>query len=262
MTPTFVFTAARTCADRFTCSSSRALAGFAVLVSALVLSGCATPPPPQPAPAVPSLEQFMADGAKARQEGSPARERETYHAAARAYPASKEPWQRLSESYFQAGDYGHAILAAQEVAQRDPADELATGVLAVSGLRVSTSALVTLRQQQKLNTDTRAQAEDVVKSLRELLGEPVLVPKPAEPVATPVPARKPVRKPATVAPAAASTTAPAPTKPVPAAAPAAPAAVAAPAPKPATTPAAATAAPATTSTAAPTAKANPFDKLK
>lgn len=194
----------------------------------------------------------MADGAKARQEGSPARERETYHAAARAYPASKEPWQRLSESYFQAGDYGHAILAAQEVAQRDPADELASGVLAVSGLRVSTSALVTLRQQQKLNTDTRAQAEDVVKSLRELLGEPVLVPKPAEPVAAsaPVPARKPARKPATTAPTAAATAAaPASTKPAPAA-PAAPAAAVAPAPKPAAAP------------AAPSAKANPFDKLK
>lgn len=228
------------------------------MVSALVLSGCATSPPPQPAPAVPTLEQFMADGAKARQEGSPARERETYHAAARAYPASKEPWQRLSESYFQAGDYGHAILAAQEVAQRDPADELAGGVLAVSGLRVSTSALVALRQQQKLNTDTRAQAEDVVKSLRELLGEPVLVPKPAEPVAAPAPApaRKPARKPAATAPAAAATTAvPAVTRPAVAApTPAAPTAAAAPAPKPAATPAAAP--------AAPTAKANPFDKLK
>lgn len=246
--------AARACARRCSPSPIRALAGLGALVTVLILSGCATPPPPQPAPVVPSLEQFMADGAKARQEGSPARERETYHAAARAYPASKEPWQRLSESYFQAGDYGHAILAAQEVAQRDPADELATGVLAVSGLRVSTSALATLRQQQKLNTDTRAQAEDVVKSLRELLGEPVLVPKPAEPVAAsaPVPARKPARRLATTAPGAAPTVAPA-TKAVPAVpAPATPATVVAPAPKP-TAPAAA---------AAPTAKANPFDKLK
>lgn len=180
----------------------------------------------------------MADGAKARQEGSPAREREAYHAAARTYPASKVPWQRLSESYFQAGDYGHAILAAQEVAQRDPADELATGVLAVSGLRVSTSALAALRQQQRLSTDTRAEAEDVVKSLRELLGEPVLVPKSTEPAAvqTPASVRKVSRKPAAAANAS-------PAKPV-----SAPAG-----PKPTTTPAA---------PPAPTAKANPFDKLK
>jgi hypothetical protein len=228
-------------------SRTRPLAGLTALAAAVLMTACASTPAPQPAPVTPSLEQFLADAAKARQEGAPAKERETYHAAAKAYPASKEPWQRLSESYFQAGDYGHAILAAQEVAQRDPADELATGVLAVSGLRVSTSALATLRQQQRLSTDTRAQAEDVVKSLRDLLGEPVLVPKPAEPVAAPAPApaRKGARpaKPATPAAGAA--------------APATPAAAA----KPATPPAAAPAKPAPTP-AAPAAKANPFDKLK
>lgn len=231
----------------------RRLASAAALAVALVLTGCATPaPPPQAAPATPTLEQMLADAAKARLEGAVAKEREACHAAARAYPASKEPWQRLSESYFQAGDYGHAILAAQEVAQRDPADELATGVLAVSGLRVSTSALGTLRQQQRLNTDTRAQAEDVVKSLRELLGEPVLVPKPAETLAAPAPAparksTRPVRPAAAPVPAAA-----APAKP---AAMPATAVASQPAPKVAT-PAAAPAAP------APSTKANPFDKLK
>lgn len=226
----------------------RFLAAIVAAAAALALTACATtPPPPQPAPPTPTLEQLLSDAAKARQEGAQAKERETYHAAAKAYPTSKEPWQRLSESYFQAGDYGHAILAAQEVAQRDPADELATGVLAVSGLRVSTAALSALRQQQRLNTDTRAQAEDVVKSLRELLGEPVLVPKPVEAAApAPAPTRKATRvaKPAAAAPAAKPTA-------VPPAAPATAPAAAAPVAKPA-----AVTAP------APAAKANPFDKLK
>jgi hypothetical protein len=226
--------------------TARLLARIGVVAIAVALTACATTEPPQPAPATPALEQLLAEAAKARQEGAVAKERESYHAAAKAYPASKEPWQRLSESYFQAGDYGHAILAAQEVAQRDPADELATGVLAVSGLRVSTSALATLRQQQRLNTDTRAQAEDVVKSLRELLGEPVLVPKPAEvavPVPAPAPARK-VRRP--VKPAATPVaTGSASTPPAPAAArPASPGGTN------------------QVSAPAPAARANPFDKLK
>jgi hypothetical protein len=228
--------------------TGRLLTRSGVVAVALALTACATTAPPQPAPATPALEQLLAEAAKARQEGAVAKERESYHAAAKAYPASKEPWRRLSESYFQAGDYGHAILAAQEVAQRDPADELATGVLAVSGLRVSTSALATLRQQQRLNTDTRAHAEDVVKSLRELLGEPVLVPKPADvvvpvPALAPAPARKvrrlakPVASPVATgiaatppAPAAARLASPSATNPV--------------------------------SAPAPAARANPFDKLK
>ena len=64
-------------------------------------------------------------------------------------PTSKEPWLKLAEDYFEANNYGQAILASQEVLQRDPADSVATSVLAVSGLRVSASALSLLRQQQR-----------------------------------------------------------------------------------------------------------------
>jgi hypothetical protein len=60
------------------------------------------------------------------------------------------------------------------VLQRDANDNVATSLLAVSGLRVSTSALKTLRQQNNLGSDTRSQAENAAKILREVLGEPVL----------------------------------------------------------------------------------------
>ena len=190
----------------------------------------------------------MGDAAKARQEGARTRERETYRTAARTYPTSKEPWQKLAESYFESADYGNAILAAQEVLQRDGSDSYATGILAVSGLRVSTSALAALRQQQSLSADTRAQAEEVAKSLRELLGEPVLVPKPAE-AAPPPPPRRPARPAAAKPPVAASGAAPASAGGPAAAAPA----------KPTAMPAAASAAKAAASAAKP---ASPFDKLK
>ena len=149
----------------------------------LVLSGCATTPSPVAAvaaPAVQSLAQVMQEAGKAASEGSKQRSRELYLAAAKSYPASKEPWLKLAEDYFEASNYGQAILAAQEVIQRDPDDSLATGVLAVSGLRVSATALSTLRKQQTvLNGGTRTEAESLARLLRDLLGEPVLVPRPA-----------------------------------------------------------------------------------
>lgn len=159
----------------------------------------------------------MSSGARARLEGSRATERELYRRAAQVYPTSKEPWLKLAEGYFEAADYGAAILAAQEVLQRDPSDRLGTSLLAVSGLRVSAAALAALRQGQDLNADTRRQAEDLVRSLREVLGEPVLVPKPAENAATgagatdrpPQPARRPAAAPAP-APARPRPPAPAP----------------------------------------------------
>jgi hypothetical protein len=202
---------------------------------AVLGSGCGTlgkPEAPKQAPPTPSLEALLADATKAKQEGSVAKERDTYRAAAAAYPARKEPWGKLAESYFEVNDYGNAILAAQEVLQRDAADPVATSMLAVSGLRVSTTALAALRQQQSLRSDTRAQAEDIVKSLREVLGESVLVPSavvPAAPPARRIAAPRP-------APAPGATTAPAPTA--------------------AATPAAAASAP------KPAKPVNPFERLR
>lgn len=208
----------------------------ALVISVALLAACGSQPKTAAtsplASTTPALEQFLSDASRSRQEGARGVERDTYRKAAQAYPTSKEPWLKLAESYFEGQDYGNAILAAQEVLQRDASDKVANSLLAVSGLRVSSAALLTLRGQQDLSVDTRDQAQDVVKTLREVLGEPVLVPKPAEPRAASnsVTPRKPVRpvRPVTAA------TAPA------AGAPAAPAAAA---PKPAKA-------------------ANPFDTLK
>ncbi len=124
-------------------------------------------------------------------EGGRERARLIYRDAAKAYPTDKRPWSRLAQSYFDAADYGNAVLAAQEVVQRDPADGTAQGLLAVSGLRISTAALSALRGQNGLNTSTRSEAEDMARNLRAILGETVLVPKPPEGAAPVV--RPPVR---------------------------------------------------------------------
>lgn len=93
-----------------------------------------------------------------------------------AYPASKEPWLRLTEDYFRQGDYGNAILAAQEVTQRDARNPLAQSVLAVSGLRVSAQALGELRERASFEVGSRDEAVELTRQMRASLGEPVLVP--------------------------------------------------------------------------------------
>lgn len=175
---------------------------LSVVAVAALATACATAPtpasPPPPAPQVSPLAEYLRLAQKARSERLSATERDLYREAARHYPAAKEPWGRLAESHFEAADYGQAILAAQEVLQRDAEDQMAASVLAVSGLRVSTQALASLRQHSSdLPADTRTQAEGLTKALRELLGEVVLVPQPVEAAASaappaPMPSRRPV----------------------------------------------------------------------
>jgi hypothetical protein len=174
------------------------------VLSVALMAGCGSTPrgksSPASVPAVANLQQYLDDAARAHTEGTRIKEREIYRSAAAAYPTSKEPWLKLAEGYFEESDYGNAILASQEVLQRDSNDNVATSLLAVSGLRVSTSALKTLRQQNNLGSDTRSQAENAARILRDVLGEPVLAARPdtggataSSGVASPPPPKKPVK---------------------------------------------------------------------
>ncbi|QID19751.1 tetratricopeptide repeat protein [Nitrogeniibacter mangrovi] len=95
---------------------------------------------------------------------------------ARQNPARKAPWARLVKLYFEAGNYGEAIVASDEVLQRDPADRVAKSVRAVSGLRVATRSLAELRNDEEMTGSARVDAVNLAKVLRETLGEAVLVP--------------------------------------------------------------------------------------
>jgi hypothetical protein len=195
-----------------------------MLVALFALGACSTKPP-QPEEAkelaakVEPLSEYMsrAQAAEAA-EGGRERARVIYREAAQSYPTDKRPWLRLAQSYFDASDYGNAVLAAQEVVQRDSADSVAQGLLAVSGLRISTTALSALRNQNNLTTSARSEAEDMARNLRTILGESVLVPKPADtaqegvapraPARPRVPARPRTARPANAASPAAAAPAP------------------------------------------------------
>lgn len=191
-------------------------------------------PEPEPEPAkvvvkVEPLTEFM-DRAQTTEAVAGGRERARliYRDAAKSYPTDKRPWLRLSQSYFDAGDYGNAVLAAQEVIQRDAGDSVAQGLLAVSGLRISTTALAALRTQNSLtslSTTNRSEAENMASVLRSILGETVLVPKPPEVVQVQVVPAPPAKRTAPVRPNVARSA------PAGGAAPATPAVPAAPAPR-------------------------------
>jgi len=149
----------------------------ALLIVAALTSGCATtgkvaveaPPPP--------YEQLLEDGRQAQKAGNQMQALEAWRAAAKQNPSAKEPWLRMAQMHFDAADYGNAISAAQEVLHRDSTDAVANGLLAVSGLRVSSEALARMHTDN-LQGSTRNEAESLAKTLRELLGAPVLVPQP------------------------------------------------------------------------------------
>lgn len=96
--------------------------------------------------------------------------------AANMHPGRKEPWVNMAKLYFGNAQYGEAIVASEEVLQRDPADSTAKSVRAVSGLRVATESLWDLREDAETTGSARDDAKNLAKVLRETLGEEVLVP--------------------------------------------------------------------------------------
>jgi tetratricopeptide (TPR) repeat protein len=190
---------------------------FASVLAIASLGACAMAPQkadvPPPAP---TYEKLMTDAEAAMTAGQKDTAITAFEKAARTNPARKEPWSRLAQINFDASNYSKAMVAAEEALQRDPSDLASKSILAVGGLRVSSKAIADLRQGQALNGDVRNQAENLAQTLREALGQSVLVPAPtASPIYVEEPKpvqRKPtkpvVRKPATTT---SGTTAPADT---------------------------------------------------
>ena len=96
--------------------------------------------------------------------------------AAQANPTSTTPWLKIANVWFEAGNYPSSILAANEVLQRDPSSQEAKSLLVVAGLRVAAGAVSGLRPSGNIGVNVRTDAENLTNSLRDVLGEKVLVP--------------------------------------------------------------------------------------
>jgi tetratricopeptide (TPR) repeat protein len=164
----------------------RRLLGGAVCLMAL--SACSTAPvaPTEPLPK-PTIADLMGKAAAVDTAGQKEAAMTLWKEAASAYPAVKDPWTRMAQTKYEAGQYGEAIVNAQEILIRDPNDQLANSIIAISGLRLSTRALADLSRQNNLSGSLRTESQDLAKLLRESLGEQVLVPPVREKAAAPAP---------------------------------------------------------------------------
>lgn len=151
---------------------------MSVLLFCMAIVGCsATRPIAVDSPDTPETLLKIADGEL--EKGQRDKAIATLNQAAKEYPTSILPWLRLGNVWFETGNYPSAILAANEVLQRDPANQEAKSMLVVAGLRVAASAVAGLRPSAQVGTNARLEAENLTNSLREALGEKVLVPQPA-----------------------------------------------------------------------------------
>lgn len=130
----------------------------------------------------------------------------SFDEAAKADPTSKQPWVRIAQLQFDSGNYGRAIVAAEEILERDATDQVADSVLTVAGLRIASQSLERLKDSGALASDTaRIEAERLAATMRATMGETILdsgaAASPKAPVRrTSRPARKAKPKPATEKP--------------------------------------------------------------
>ena len=161
----------------------RRLAG--ATTCAVILSACTTVPPQIAEIPKPTVSALMAKASQAATSGQKEQAVTLWKETAAAFPAEKAPWVSIAQSRYDAGQYGEAIISAQEILVRDPNDQLANSIIAISGLRLSTRALADLSRQNNLSGPLRTESQDLAKLLRESLGETVLVPpQPAQQAAT------------------------------------------------------------------------------
>lgn len=144
------------------------------LVCVAVLSACATGQGDSRAPKA-TVAAAMSEADAAVLAGQSDKAYAILKNASSTFPTDKTPWQRMARMRFDAGNYGEAIVNAQEALQRDPGDTESNSIAAVAGLRVSTKALADLSEKNNLSGTVRNEAEDLAKLLRSALGTDTLV---------------------------------------------------------------------------------------
>lgn len=133
------------------------------------LAGCASNPTSDSSALVQQASQAMASGSNEKAI-------DLLSQATKSNPTDADAWARLAQAYFDTKDYPRAITAASEALARQPNQQEARGIQFVASMRLAMSTLADIRKTNQLNGNNRAEAEQVVKSLRETLGETILLP--------------------------------------------------------------------------------------
>lgn len=163
---------------------SRWLSATTLLIALAQFTACGTTPEsvhPSSAPTqtIPPISELIGRGDAALEQGDRDGARSAWRVAAEQYPAATAPWLRLADDYLKAEDHGNAVLAAQQVLSRDPKNRVANGVIFVSGMRASASALAAFHEGGDYPVGAREEALELNRLLHQLLGNPVY-PLPAD----------------------------------------------------------------------------------
>ncbi len=187
--------------------SGRARGGlrcFAAMALLSMLGACAT----TSQTAAPDYAGLMAQAEAALEAGQVDYAVGALADAARADPVRKEPWVRTAQLEFDRTNYAHAIVAAEEVLQRDPDDLVADGILTVSGFRIATGSLQRLQGRGVLASATaRREAEVLAGTLRDTMGSEIFADQSAPAAAATPRRRAPARRAQPAAPAQSANTA-------------------------------------------------------
>lgn len=141
--------------------------GTAALVASL--AACSATAPTAPA-AAPKLTDILAQASQAEKSGNKEQAVTLWKQAAAAYPADKTPWGNVAKTRFDAGLYGDAIVAAQEVLIRDPNDKQAHSIIATSGIRLATTSVGHLSRLNGFSGTLRTDTQQLADTLRQSLG--------------------------------------------------------------------------------------------
>lgn len=125
---------------------------------------------------VPNHEQLYRDALQALSEGHEDKALQLLDASSRANPAYAEPWVKMAQIYFDESNYPMAIKSADEATKRDPNRRETKAIAVVASLRVAMQALGEMREDANLRGNTRAEAENLAKTLRETLSIEQIVP--------------------------------------------------------------------------------------
>ena len=178
---------------------------LAALAIVSMLGACATAPRTD----LTDYAGLMAQAESAIESGQVDHALAAFADAGGADPTRKEPWVRTAQLQFDRTNYAHAIVAAEEVLQRDPDDLVADGILTVSGFRIATGSLQRLQGRDALPSATaRREAEMLAGTLRTTMGDEIFAEE-AKPAPAPRRRAAPARRSQASAPAPART-APAP----------------------------------------------------
>lgn len=172
-----------------------------LIAAALSLGACATGNPDGKLTDLPPMDKLLESADQTLASGDRDAAVKQYTQAAAANPTSAKPWVKIAQTEFEANNYPATIQAADEAMKRDTTSKEAKALAVVASLRVAVQALADMRKDVQLRGTTRSEAEQLAKSLRETLGQDVLVPTAAEKPATP-PAKPRSTKPATPRPSA------------------------------------------------------------